>query len=79
MLEFYVGGIERDLLTAWAVHLGPALLVAAYTYYDASRRESRHPLAWAGAAVLLGGGEALVVGVLYYVVRDKVGVGDAEG
>ena len=43
--------------------------VAYLVYRDAKRRHSRHALAWALGAFF----GALVVWILYYVVRDEVG------
>jgi hypothetical protein len=49
------------------------LVVSVLIYRDATRRSSRHALAWAVGAFL----GSLVVWVLYYVVRDEVGTRSA--
>lgn len=46
------------------------IAVAVLIYRDATRRGSRHALAWAVGAFL----GSLVVWALYYVVRDEVGL-----
>ena len=68
------GGIE--LLIVFVIALLSLLLplvVAVLIYRDATRRGSRHALAWAVGAFL----GSIVVWVLYYVVRDEVGTRSA--
>jgi len=68
------GGVE--LLIVFVVALFSLLLplvVAVLIYRDATRRGSRHALAWAVGAFL----GSIVVWLLYYVVRDEVGTRSA--
>jgi threonine/homoserine/homoserine lactone efflux protein len=68
------GGIE--LLIVFVITLLSLLVplvVSVLIYRDATRRSSRHALAWAVGAFL----GSLVVWVLYYVVRDEVGTRSA--
>lgn len=66
------GGLELliVLLIIGILTLVP-LVVSVLIYRDAKRRNSSHALAWAVGAFF----GALVVWLLYYVVRDEIGPG----
>lgn len=78
------GGVPLELLLILVIgvilFIIP-LVVSAYIYRDAARRDSEHALAWASGSffcALLGQFMGGVVFWLFYaVVRDEVGPGDA--
>jgi len=49
------------------------LVVSVFVYRDAKGRNSSHALAWALGAFF----GSLVVWILYYIVRDEIGSGEA--
>ncbi|MDS0476556.1 hypothetical protein [Natrinema sp. 1APR25-10V2] len=72
VLQFAVGGIEIVLLLfLFVCSIIVPLVVSYFIYRDAKRRNSRHALAW-GLGSFFG---AVVVWLLYAIVRDEVGSG----
>lgn len=69
------GGIEiLVVLFVLLLSLVVPLAVSVFVYRDARKRDSDHALAW-GLGSFFG---SVVVWILYLVVRDEVGAGDAS-
>lgn len=63
------------LLTVAIAVLQVVVVMVIVIYRDAKDRNSNHALAWAVSAFFGG----LVVWILYFVVRDELGSGQAPG